>query len=134
MRLRTVGIWLTTMTVCTLGSAAIATIPLWGVASRNDYLPGNEADYVGIIFGFVGFLASLVLSPLAVKSDQRIRDHRKMMEVQQIQPHSNALSLLRAAECPPTQARVELLRPARSGSTTAPEHLLRAVGIDESEG
>jgi len=90
-------------------------------------LPGNSVAYfVGIIFGFVGFLVSLVLSPVAVKSDKLIREHWVKVKEQEKQSQTNALSLLRAAECPPTQAKAELLRPARSGSTTAPEQLLRA--------
>lgn len=128
MRLRTVGIWLTTITVCTMGSAAVVAVPLWNTNSMCDFLPGNSVAYLlGIIFGFGGFLLSLVLSPVAVKSDKLSQEHRKLVVEREKQAQIDAFSLLRGAECPPTQARVELLRPARSGNRTAPEHLLRAV-------
>ena len=132
MRLRTIGICLTTITVCTVGSAAYAAIPHLNEDSNSCMFPGNSGAYLlGIFFGWVGFLVSLVLSPVIVVSDQALRDHRKKMKVQHVQAGNNALSLLRAAACPPTQARAELLRPAQSGRMIAPEHLLRAVQTSE---
>ena len=134
MRPRTIGIWLTTISVWTLGSAAIVAVPFWHTNSHNGMLPGNSVAYLlGIMFGFFGFVRGLILSPEAVKSDQRFRDYWMRLQEQKKQAQSSALSLLRAAECPPTLAQAELLRPARSGYTTAPEQLLRAVEADRPE-
>lgn len=78
MKLRTVGIWLTTISICTLGSAAVVAVPLWHTNSHSDVLPGNSVAYLlGIVFGCCGFLASLILSPVTVKSDKLIREHRE---------------------------------------------------------
>ena len=51
----------------------------------------------GIVFGIAGFLASLILSPVIVVSDQALREHRKKAEFQRAEAGINALSLLRAA-------------------------------------
>jgi hypothetical protein len=91
-------------------------------------MPGNSVAYVlGILFGFVGFCVSLNLSPVVVEADQKRRDYWSKMA------GTNALSLLRAAECPPGQAGAELLRPARSGNMSASEQLLRAVQPEGSD-
>lgn len=136
MRRRSIGICLTMITVCTLGSTVVAAHLLQGVGadSTNEFLNGSSIPFYGtILFGFVGFVASLLLSPVIVISDEALQDHRKKMEVQQAQAGDNALSLLRAAECPPAQSRDELLRPAQAGSMTPPEQLLRAVKTEGSE-
>jgi len=126
--MRSIGIWLTTIIVWTLGSAAIVAVPLWNTNSHNCMMPGNSIAYIlGIVFGFFGLQIGLRLAPAAVKSDPRCRDYWMRAEEREKQAQSKALSLLRAAECPPIQARDELLRPAQTGNTTAPDQLLKAA-------
>jgi hypothetical protein len=126
--MRTTGIWLTTMTVCTLGSAAIAFFPLSGADSMNCMMPGNSAAYVlGIFVGIIGFFVSLLVSPRVVEHDKLRREYQAKFD---IQAQTDAESLLRASECLPYQQFGSLLRAAQSGPVTPPVHLLRASRPD----